>query len=79
LVLQQRLGLPLDELRLARDDLVADLQAELLCYRRAADPVARVCVPASCRAQVLEAAHGGSSLTGHPGIARTAAAVARFF
>ena len=54
-------------------------EAELLCYRRAADPVARVCVPASCRAQVLEAAHGGSSLTGHPGIARTAAAVARFF
>jgi hypothetical protein len=42
-------------------------EAELLCYRRAADPVARVCVPASCRAQVLEAAHGGSSLTGHPG------------
>ena len=31
------------------------------------------------RAQVLEAAYGGSSLTGHPGIARTAAAVARFF
>ena len=28
---------------------------------------------------VLEAAHGGSSLAGHPGIARTAAAVARYF
>ena len=41
--------------------------------------MARVCVPASCRAQVLEAAHGGSELTGHPGIVRTTAVVTRFF
>ena len=54
-------------------------EAELFCYQLAADPVARVCVPASCRAQVLEAANGGSLLTGHPGNARTAAAVVQFF
>ncbi len=51
----------------------------LLLYERPGDATPRVCVPASCRAAVLDAAHGGSKLVGHPGIARTATAVARYF
>ena len=51
----------------------------LLLYERPGDVTPRVCVPASCRAAVLDAAHGGSKLVGHPGVARTATAVARYF
>lgn len=51
----------------------------VLCYRRASDSQPRVCVPAQCRAAVLQAAHGGSLLVGHPGVDRCSALVARFF
>jgi len=46
-----------------------------LCYRRAEDVRARICVPADCHEAVLRAAHVDSVLTGHPGIDRTYAAV----
>ena len=49
-----------------------------ICYQRDQDVVPRLCVPKSCRDQVLRAAHG-SVLVGHPGITRTAANVAQFF
>jgi len=50
---------------------------KVLCYRRAADVRARICVPADCREAVLRAAHGDTvtGLTGYPGIDRTYAAV----
>jgi len=48
---------------------------KVLCYRRAEDVRARICVPADCRETVLRVAHGDSVLTGHPGIDRTHAAV----
>ena len=51
----------------------------VLCYQRAEDPGPRVCVPAPCRKLVLAAAHGGNVLVGHPGIARTAASVSRYY
>ena len=51
---------------------------KVLCYQRPEDPQPRMCVPLSMRKVVLEAAHG-EVLTGHPGTARTAAAVARHF
>ena len=51
----------------------------LLCYRRAEDTGPRVCVPDACRASVLSAAHGGSALVGHLGIARTVFNVARHY
>ena len=58
--------------------LLATGSAQTLCYQRPSDSQPRVCVPHSLRAAVLRAAHG-ESLSGHPGIARTAAAVARNF
>lgn len=61
-----------------RDFAVQD-GSSLIFYQRPGDARPRVCVPASCRAAVLQAAHGGGPLVGHPGIARTAAAVARYF
>ena len=73
----------LAELRLSDDghwrDFSFETGSELILYQRDGDPMPRVCVPATCRAAVLEAAHGGSRLAGHPGIIRTAAAVARYF
>ena len=53
--------------------------AGVLCYQRPEDVGARVCVPLDCRKLVLHAAHGGDTLVGHPGIARTAAHVARYY
>jgi len=41
---------------------------ETLCYQRIEDTRPRVCVPAVCREAVLRAAHGDSTLAGHPGI-----------
>ena len=51
----------------------------VLCFRRAEDVVARVCVPAVSREAVLRSAHGDSILAGHPGVDRTIAAVAHSF
>ena len=51
----------------------------LLSYQRPGDAQPRVCVPAKCREMVLRAAHGDSTLVGHPGIDRTSANVGRFF
>ena len=48
---------------------------KILCYQRAEDVRARVCVPVNCREAVLRAAHGDSLLAGHPGVDRTFAAV----
>jgi len=39
-----------------------------LCYQRVEDARPRVCVPAVCREAVLCAAHGDSTLAGHPGV-----------
>ena len=50
-----------------------------LCYQRVEDAGPRVCVPAVCREAVLSAAHGDSTLAGHPGIDRTTAAVSHTF
>ena len=60
-------------------DFFYDDQWRLLFYQRAGDAAPRICVPSGCRAAVLREAHGGSVMAGHPGIARTAAHVARFF
>ena len=49
---------------------------KVLCYQRAEDVRARVCVPAVCRESVLRAAHGDSILARYPGIDHTYAAVA---
>ena len=60
-------------------DFFYDDKWRLLFYQRAGDAAPRICVPSGCRAAVLREAHGGSVMAGHPGIARTAAHVARFF
>jgi len=51
----------------------------VLCFRRAEDVVALVCVPAVSREAVLRSAHGDSLLAGHPGIDHTIASVAHSF
>jgi len=51
----------------------------VLCFRRAEDVVARVCVPALSREAVLRLVNGDSLLAGHPGIDRTIASVAHSF
>jgi len=51
----------------------------VLRYQRSEDAEPRVCVPAACRRQVLEAAHGGDVLVGHPGVTRTTTAVSRHY
>ena len=48
---------------------------KMLCYQRAEDVRARVCVPVNCREAVLRAARGDSLLAGHLGVDRTFAAV----
>jgi len=54
-------------------------ERETLCYQRMEDTRPRVCVPAVCQEAVLRAAHGDSTLAGHPGIDRTTAAVSHAF
>jgi len=48
----------------------------VLCYQRAEDVRARVCVPNTCWEAVLRLAHGDSVLSGHLGIDHTYAAIA---
>jgi len=52
---------------------------ETLCYQQVEDACPRVCVPAVFQEAVLRAAHGDSTLAGHPGIIRTTAAVSHAF
>ena len=77
------LGPVLEHVRLSDQGWWRDFSVQettgLLLYERPGDVTPRVCVPASCRAAVLDAAHGGNRMVGHPGIARTATAVARYF
>lgn len=60
-------------------DFSFDASTKLVYYQRAGDPMPRICVPASCRGDIMREAHGGNVLAGHPGIARTTAQVARFY
>ena len=50
-----------------------------LRYQREGDATARICVPSKCRGAVMRASHGGDLLTGHPGIDRTLAEIARYW
>jgi len=50
--------------------------AGVLCYQRAEDVHARVCVSGTCCETVLREVHGDSVLAGHPGIDHTYAAIA---
>ena len=52
---------------------------KMLCYQRAEDMRARVCVPVNCREAVLRAAHGDGLLAGHPGVDRRVAAVSHHY
>jgi len=52
---------------------------ETLCYQRVEDVRPRICLPVVCRQAVLRAAHGDSTLAGHPGIDRTTTAVSHAF
>jgi len=51
----------------------------VLRYQRPEDLGPRICVPAACRRQVSEAAHGGDVLVGHPGVTRTTVEVSRYY
>ena len=60
-------------------DFFRDTDSTLLCYQRDEDSQPRICVPETCRGEILHLAHGDGALAGHAGVHRTAAAVSRFY